>query len=110
MNTENMKWIRLEWQGDAPLSSHYIILHTHLALYSHLLDQGYVLNIFYSKKHDPNQLGEVLYIQTNHQGFFESCLKNYAHDFLISGLGPHFIPESNFSPLIVNTDKLQRPA
>tara|TARA_R110000850_G_scaffold163153_4_gene287870 strand:- start:167 stop:508 length:342 start_codon:yes stop_codon:yes gene_type:complete len=108
MKTEKMKCLRLELQSDTSISSMYLIFQTHFAMYSYLQDQGYSLEIYQPLGADRFSENGVIYIKTNHQGFFESCLKNYAHDFNISGMDPNFEPAGSHGLMFGTYDSFQQ--
>ncbi len=108
MKTETMKWLKLELQANNSLSSMYLIFHTHFCMYSYLKEHGFTINIFHPVTSSLNDEAEVVYIQTNHQDFLESCIKNYSHDFIISGLEPDFRPSTNHLPMFGTHDIYQQ--
>lgn len=106
MKTEKMKWLRLELQSEKQLSSLYVIFHTHYAMFSYLQEQGFTAKIF--QPHNTRDEAVVLYVQTDHQGFFESCLKNYSRDFNISGMAPDFQPSPNYEVMFGADDHFKQ--
>lgn len=108
MKTEKMKWLRLELQSKTSISSMYIIFHTHFAMYQYLEEQGYSLKIYQPTGTDRYNSKGVVYIQTDHQGFFESCLKNYARDFIISGMESGFEPSRSHVLMFGSQDPFQQ--
>lgn len=108
MKLQKMRWLRLELQSDASVSSMYLIFHTHYSMYSYLEDQGHTLRIYQPLGADRFTPNGVVYIQTDHNGFFESCLKNYARDFDISGMAPDFEPDRGYEPMFTSEGSFQQ--
>ena len=96
MKTLNLKWLRLELKDEEQLSSRYSIIHTHFAMYSYLIEQGFVLSVFQPANYEKDMPKGVMYIQTDHPGFYEACLANYSHDFEVSELTPFFSLPTNY--------------
>lgn len=96
MKTLNLKWLRLELKNEEQISTRYTIIHTHFAMYSYLIEQGYVLSIFNARNYEKDMPHGVMYIQTDHPGFYESCRANYQHDFKVTELTPYFSLPTNY--------------
>lgn len=80
----NLKCLRLQLKGDQKLESRYIIIHTHYAIYSHLIEQGHTIAFYEASDYRRNEANPVMYIKTDHPGFYQSCCQYYAHDFDLS--------------------------
>lgn len=109
MNTFNLRWLRLELKNEESLSARYTIIHTHFAMYAYLLEQGYVLSIYMARNYEKDQPHGVMYIQTNHPGYFEACQANYAHDFDVVELSPYFSLPTNYSLILGINQGLKNP-
>lgn len=109
MKTEKMKWLRLELQNPESVSSLYLIFHTHYSIYSYLRDKGYTINIFQPLPFNRFAENPVIYIQTDHQEFFDSCLRNYSRDFSISRMEADFKPAKSFSPMFCAGEMTRQP-
>ena len=96
MNTLNLKWLRLELKQEEQLSTQFTIIHTHYAMYSYLIEEGYIIGFFNPANYEKDMPHGVMYIQTDHPGFYESCLANYEHGFKVSELTPYFSLPTNF--------------
>ena len=84
------------------MKSRYVILHTHFAIYSHLQEQGYEVLCYEAANYERDEPNAVLYIATDHEGFFKSCCQYYAHDFEISRMNADFNPPAHFRPILGN--------
>ncbi len=98
--TKNSKWLKLQLKDDQCMESRYIILHTHFAIYSHLQEQGHEVVCYEASNYERNQPNAVIYICTDHDGFFDSCCKYYAHDFEITRMNGNFDPPAHFKPIM----------
>ncbi len=96
MKMNSTKWLKLQLENKQTVASKYTIVHTHFSIYSYLLDQGFTLAVYQPVNHDREVPNGVMYVQTDHEGFYKSCLKNYATEFLISGMEADFAPDRNF--------------
>jgi hypothetical protein len=94
------KWLKLQLKDDQRMESRYIILHTHFSIYSHLLEQGFEVVCYEASNYERNEPNAVIYICTDHEGFFNSCCQYYAHDFDISRMNPDFNPPSHYRPML----------
>ena len=81
------------------MKSRYIILHTHFSIYSHLEEQGYEVVCYEAANYERNQPNAVIYICTDHKGFFKSCCKHYAHDFNITPVVGEFELPAHYRPV-----------
>ncbi len=98
--TKRTKWLKLQLKDDQCMRSRYIILHTHFAIYSHLREQGYEVVCYEAGNYERKQPNAVLYIHTDHEGFFKSCCKYYAHDFEITPLEMDFDLPPHYKPIL----------
>lgn len=96
MKTLNLKWLRLELKDEEQLSSRFNMIYTHFSMYSYLIEQGYILGIFQPANYEKDMPNGVMYIQTDHPGFYEACVANYGHDFEVSELTPYFSLPTNY--------------
>lgn len=96
MNTLNSKWLRLELKNEEALSTRYSIIHTQFSRYSYLIEEGYILGIFNAANYERDIPHGVMYIQTNHQGFYDACVENYSNDFEVTELTPFFSLPTNY--------------
>ena len=94
------KWLKLQLKDDQCMESRYIILHTHFSIYSHLQEQGYEVVCYEAANYERNQPNAVIYICTDHEGFFKSCCQYYAHDFEISRMNSDFDPPTHYRPFL----------
>jgi hypothetical protein len=93
------KWLKLKLKDDQCMEQRYIILHTHFSIYSHLQEQGYEAVCYEASNHERHQPNAVIYINTDHEGFFKSCCQYYAHDFEISRMNADFDPPAHYRPV-----------
>lgn len=80
----NSKCLRLQLKADQKIESRFIIIHTHFAIYSHLVEQGYSIAFYEAADYRRNEANAVIYIKTDHPGFYQSCCQYYSHDFEIT--------------------------
>lgn len=100
----NAKWLKLQLKDDQRMESRYIILHTHFAIYEHLVEQGHNLACYEATNHERYQPNAVIYIKTDHEGFYKSCCRYYAHDFEITALPENFALPTQYR-LVLGFDK-----
>ncbi len=93
------KWLKLQLRDDQRMESRYIIIHTHFSIYSHLREQGYQLSVYEASNYTRDLPNPVIYIKTDHEGFYKSCCQYYAHDFDLSDPGEFFQLPSHFRSL-----------
>ena len=96
MNTSNLKWLRLELKNEEVLSTRYSIIHTQFARYSYLIEEGYMLGIYNAGNYEKDIPHGVMYIQTDHQGFYDACIEAYSNDFEVTQLTPFFSLPTNY--------------
>lgn len=98
--TNKTKWLKLQLKDDQCMETRYIILHTHFAIYSHLREQGYEAVCYEAANYERNQPNAVIYIKTDHDGFFASCCKYYSHDFEITRITGDFELPVHYKPTL----------
>ncbi|MDZ7848278.1 MAG: hypothetical protein U5L96_16810 [Owenweeksia sp.] len=92
----NLKWLRLQLKEEQRMESRYVILHTHFAIYGHLRDQGHQLACYEASNYERDVPNAILYIKTDHEGFYNSCCHYYGHDFQITELPATFTPPAHY--------------
>lgn len=85
-----MRWLRLEQKNPLQRSDNFVKIHTHFGMNAHLHEQGYTLAFYHSDIQRPDASPEVMYIKTDHDGFFSSCCEKYSDNFIITELSENF--------------------
>lgn len=96
MARSTSQWLRLQLKEDVRMKDVYLSIYTHFSIYSSCIENGHTLAFYQVTDHLKNAPGAVCYIKTDHDGFYDSCLKYYAHRFKITPMEPNFRLPTNY--------------
>lgn len=94
------RWIKLQLKEDKQMDSRYIIFHTHFGIYAHLKEQGLEIACYEAANYEREDSNPTLYIYTEHEEFYKSCCKYYAHDFDIDSMNTDFTLPENYKRIL----------
>lgn len=85
-----MHLLRLEQKNPLQRSDNFVKIHTHFGMNEHLAEQGYTLAFYHTDAKSPDGSGDVMYIKTNHDGFFKKCCNRFSDAFYITEMNENY--------------------